>query len=410
METNLKYNLNIDDYPIRKIRQIYPIDDVVVITATGIPINETFASYMENNLDELCDHFHKDLILKVSIPHVPKNSSMGYRFESGDEFDTINLDEFEHDENESYPWESYDEDEYDDDDEDFEELVDNDTDIPDFGYTEEFDEAGVYYNFVNIYPEIVPGGDEEYDFHQAILECMQPSHYGVDESIELNEYIDSEGDDWMFTFSFRHPISLSNDLMPNPILSEGTIKNSDKVIFSLMHMISGGIVNIINSETMKLIIKNMIGLVVRHGRTPFVGTIRFQILIDRLGEELRNNYHIWNTALYNMILEDYVDYESKITPPISIEKNNFYFKPTDFLGQYYFPKGLKKKEEGKENGRKESKENDIVIKKDGVKTKNNKKSSNTKSKNSGSSRRTKGSRKSRPAADSADSSNGITGI
>jgi hypothetical protein len=55
METNLKYNLNIDDYPIKKIRQIYPIDDVVVITATGIPINDTFASYMDNNLDELCE-------------------------------------------------------------------------------------------------------------------------------------------------------------------------------------------------------------------------------------------------------------------------------------------------------------------------------------------------------------------
>ena len=404
METNLKYNLNLGDYAIRKIRELYPIDDVVVITTTGIPISDDYASYMEEHIDELCNHFHKDLIVRVSIPHVPRNSNIGYKFES--EFDTINLDDEDDGELLDNPYEYSDEDE---DDEDEYEYFD----CPDIGYIESFDEGGIYYNFANVAPDVTVNGDFIYDFTESMEDVMQPSYYNQDESAELNAHIDSEGENWMFTFTFRHPISFSNDLMKNPILSDATIQNSDKVIFSLMNMVSNGIVNIINSETMKLIIKTMIGLVINHGRIPFVGTVRFQLLADRLEEHMRENYTEWKTILYNMILQDFVDYESRVTPPITFKADEFYFKPTDFLGQYYFPKGLKKKEEeGKTNGRKESykERNNKDNKKDNDK---NQKGNNIKSKNSRSSRRSQKGSSRKAAGETSrgtDTSNGISGV
>ena len=76
-----------------------------------------------------------------------------------------------------------------------------------------------------------------------------------------------------------------------------------------------------------------------------------------------------------MLLEDYVEYESIITPPVVMSTNEFYFKPTDFLGQYYMPHGLKIRKEEKKNGRrKEGKKSNVrkSVKSNNNKTKNKK--------------------------------------
>lgn len=359
VNVNTRYNFDLNCYPLLKLKELYPIDNTVVLMVTGIPISDLYSEYLEAHIGEMCDHFKKDLILKVNIPNIRPGTPFGMNYLSIDELGNITNVDSTYD-NDS--WESYDEAEYDDyypdDDEEYDDEYD---DCPEYNMIEDdfvnesYDEMGLFYNFSRVFPVIDGKGNEIYHFEDTMQEYSQASVMDDASSSEINEYIDTDGDDWMFLFQFRHPISYENDLNPSQILQPETIKMADKVTFSLMNAIGNGIANLTNTDTMRLIIKAMVEIASYHVRAPFVGNVRFQVIPEKFSQEIQYNYYMWNTELYNLMLEDFVNFEEKITPPFTIEKGEYYFKPTDFLGEYYFPHGIKIRKE-EENG---GKENDI---------------------------------------------------
>lgn len=407
-EFNFKYNLQLNDYPLLKCRELYPIENVVLVTVSAIPITDDFSEYLENNISEMCKHFNKDIILKVTVPQSLRNTKDDdynisiYNFGEDISPDYDDMDFYDEDDCHCHD-DTFDMDEdYDDDDD---EMYNGPVVFGNDIVNETFDENGLYFNFTKILPMADMNGNIVYHFNDTMEEYDQASLFDEEISSELNQYIDSvEGNDWMFVFSFRHPISYYNDIHKSQMLSDETIAMSDKVIFSLMDSVSDGIRNIVKSDTMKLIIKAMINTTTAHGRIPFVGTVRFQILPERFSSQIQYNYLLWVTELYNMILEDVVEFESKITPPINIKADDMYFKPTDFLGQYYFPHGIEKRKEEEDGSKEEGNRNKEDNTKEKGNTKGNVKKSVSK-KGSASSRR-KGSRRTKEGTTRDDNGQG----
>lgn len=366
-DLKLKYNFDFDSYPLKKIQELYPIDNGMVIVVSGIPISDEYSEYLQNldNLQKLCVRFNKDLILGVNIHYEP-------------------IDEDEYDED-------YEEDDY-DDEEEYCDDYNNENDLftrfsaenlncniqtDDRYYNEQYYENGFSYNFSKIFPESTDAfGNPIFSLYDGSNDDGIGLIYDKDASDEIVRHIDSDGEDWMFTFSFRHPIALMSEIQYPRIIQKDTAKYADKVIFSLMDIMHDGIGNIVNTESMKLIIDAMRDIAVSSGdRVPFIGTVGCGLYPQNMNQDLKYSYAIWTKDLYNKLLEDYVEYESKVSPPILIQTDSMWFKPTDFLGQYYLPHGIKfRKGEKKNARRKEGKKNINKSKKTGCKE-NNKKSS-----------------------------------
>ena len=214
-------------------------------------------------------------------------------------------------------------------------------------YCEQFVDNGFVYNFAKIFPEYNGFNTPTYPLYDGVGIDGSGAIYDKAASDELNYAIDHDGHNWMFTFSFRHPISVLADIQEPHIISEESSKYADSIAFSLMDIMHDGIVNMTKTNSMRLIINTMRDIAVAHDRIPFVGTVGFNLYVPNLGNDLKYSYMMWTQNLYNMLLEDYVEYESMISPPVVMETDNFYFKPTDFLGQYYMPHGLKIRKEEK---------------------------------------------------------------
>lgn len=361
---NTRYNFDLNCYPLLKLKEIYPIDNTVALTVSAIPISDLYSSYLEEHIGELCNQLKKDLILRVNIPNVAPGTMLGINYLSVEDL-SDNCDSYHNSC-----------DEYDDEDDDYEEE-DDEEDDPEYNMikndfdNESYMDKGLYYNFSRVFPVIDAKGNEIYRFEDNIYEYNQARTLDDAASSEINKYIDTDGEDWMFLFQFRHLISYASDLNPSCILQPETIKMADRVTYSLINTVCGGMYNITNTETMKLIVSNMIEVAASYTRAPFVGNIRFQVLPERFSEEIQYNYMMWNTELYNLMLEDFVDFEESITPPFTIAKGEYYFKPTDFLGEYYFPHGIKSRKEeengGKETDTKESIDTEKVDKKRNIK-------------------------------------------
>ena len=52
-ELNLKYNFSLDSYPVRKMTELFPISNDIIIVVSGIPISDEYADYLADNLDNL---------------------------------------------------------------------------------------------------------------------------------------------------------------------------------------------------------------------------------------------------------------------------------------------------------------------------------------------------------------------
>lgn len=344
-EINLKYNLPLDSYPLKKMTELFPISNDIIIVVSAIPISDSYAEYMQENTSELCKHFKKDLILGVDI-----------RFEDddGNEYDDYH-------EEDDYDEEYQDEQNFDD-----EQMFDylrtenlyNDEERQQ--YSEQFVDNGFVYNFAKIFPEYNGLNVPTYPLYDDSGIDGSGVIYDKSASDELNYAIDHDGHNWMFTFSFRHPISILSDIQEPHIISEATKEYADSISYSLMDVMHNGIINMVHTNSMTLIVNTMRDVAVSHDRIPFVGTVGFNLYLPNLGNDLRYSYMMWTQNLYNMLLEDYVEYESIISPPVVISSDEFYFKPTDFLGQYYMPHGIKIRKEEKKNGRrKECKKNSV---------------------------------------------------
>lgn len=323
MENMTKYNLRLSDDPLKKIQKLYPMSNTVIMYVAGFPVTDELADYLVSNPSELCAKLDKDMILRVYAP-------------SGGNPDDKDNDD--------------DDDEYDESDTDF--MDDFMSDVP---CTSSYDENGIFYTFAKAPMRKTKYGLDIYDLE--ILDDFEGNVRIFDQQqVEhLNSYINVGSENWIFTYKFKHQVSYDHEICRDDILSDKTLESADKTIYSLMSAISGGMVNLIYSESFKNIINNMSKVAVYDYKEPFIGCIKFNISIPNLADNIRMAYIKWTTDLYNNILEDYVELESKTTPPVVFETGNLYFKQTDFLGQYYYPKGLKNKERRKDinNGGKE---------------------------------------------------------
>lgn len=365
----LKYDLPIDSYPLRKMQELFPITNDMVIVVSGIPISDEYSDFLLNtaNLQELCKKFNKDLILGVNIHFEPAD-------DDEEDYDYDDEDYDEYDEDEDYYGDE------DDDDDLFSRLSAENLNCgiqtDNRYYNEQYYENGFAYNFSKIFPESTDDfGNPIYSLYDGNNEDGIGLIYNKDASDEIVPHIDQEGENWMFTFSFRHPIAIQSDLQYPRIITKETAEYADKIMYSLMDIMHDGVSNIVETDSMKLIIGAMRDTAISGDRVPFIGTVGCNLYINNMNDDLRYSYAIWTKDLYNKLLDDYVEYESKVSPPILMKTDMLWFKPTDFLGQYYLPHGIKIRKEEKKNGRrKEGKKNSSKSEKASCKE-NNKKSS-----------------------------------
>lgn len=272
MTDNTRYALNLKSYPLRKMQELYPIIDEVIIEVTCIPVSDEFIEKIQQDPSGSCVKYNKDIIVCTDI-------------------------------NTSY---------IDDEDED------SDVEILD----EDYEYGDHYYN--------MPDGNS-----------IKYSDFAYDFDIDDIENTD-EGTGWIFMIKFVNPIIERGDIEDQYILSKTpTVEAFNKLSFSIVCEILGGIQNIIYSDTINAVINVMSNIILERGRLAFIGFAKMVLEPKDFDVELKAQYIDWMTYCYNLLLEDYIDYELRLYEPVVF--GNMQYKRTDFMGQYYFPNGIKLK-------------------------------------------------------------------
>ena len=295
-----KYNFQKDSDPIRKIMKIYPIYDAIGVQMTAIPISDEFAYSIGDNTDSLCDKYDKDVIIIVDLESEDSNIDYADKYLDNDDDDDDDEDEYE-----------------------------------DYNQYDDSDDVGNY-SFQNILPDI---NFDDANYRKSLGYLGDLIDFDMIET--FRSVVDINSIKWLYAFKFINPTVVDLIKMNDNCIKKSTRNELNRVSLSVMAHMCGGVTNIPDSSVMQTIIEIISNISMNRGRSTFAGFCEIILDVDLMDSKLKTSYDIWLNTVYNLILEDCVDYDTKYSAPVYLASSNMYYKRTDFLSQYYFPKGIK---------------------------------------------------------------------